>query len=63
MEEMQMDVEKRILKNQMLIMDMLAFLVTSESNPSEMSICRNWDARQFVDSQIRESDAVIRGRT
>ena len=31
-----MDVEKQILKNQMLIMDMLAFLVTSESNPSEM---------------------------
>ena len=50
--------EKQILKNQMLIMDMLARIVDESQ---EMTIVQHdWDVRQFVSSSITSTNEVIR---
>jgi hypothetical protein len=57
MEEMQMDVEKQILKNQIIEMDMLARTIENMVGGEKTQSTRN-----LVNVLIRNSEKLIKGR-
>lgn len=49
------ELEKQILKNQMLIMDMLAYLI----DKNDMFLCRYYNARMLANREINNTNILI----